>query len=132
LSPEEGNEVAYREIGMWEVLDILRRIHRGQRHRAIARVTGQSRTTVGRYESTARELGWVPALVEPDEGLAAAVVQQLRPGAKERRPGASQALLAQHQQQIAQWLAPEGQGGRRLRKRRRRVAAVQEAPQALG
>ena len=74
-SPEEGDEVAYREIGMWEVLDVLRRIHCGERHRAIARVTGRSRTTVGRYERTARELGWVPGRVEADEGLAAAVLQ---------------------------------------------------------
>lgn len=109
--------MAYREIGMWEVLDVLRRIHRGERHRAIARVTGQSRTTVGRYESTARELGWVPGLVEPDEGLAAAVVQQLRPGAKARPPGTSEARLAPHQQQIAAWLAPpDGERGLRLTK----------------
>ena len=109
--------MAYREIGMWEVLDVLRRIHRGERHRAIARVTGRSRTTVGRYERTARELGWVPGLVEPDEGLAVAVLQQLRPGAKERKPGASETRLAQHQEQIAAWLAPPaGERGLQLSK----------------
>ena len=105
--------MAYREIGMWEVLDVLRRIHRGERHRAIARVTGHSRTTVGRYEATARGLGWLPGLVEPDEGLATAVIQKLRPGVKEREPGASEAQLAKHQQRIAEWLAPED-GGRGL------------------
>jgi len=33
--------MAYREIGMWEILEVLRRIARGERRRAIERVTGQ-------------------------------------------------------------------------------------------
>jgi transposase len=30
--------VAYREIAMWEILEVLRRVHRGERQRAIERV----------------------------------------------------------------------------------------------
>ena len=57
--------MAYREIAMWEVLDVLHRLARGERQRPIARATGHSRTTVRRYERAARELGWVPGEVEP-------------------------------------------------------------------
>ena len=52
--------MAYREIAMWEVLEVLRRVGRGDLQRAIALGTGHSRTTVRRYERAARELGWVP------------------------------------------------------------------------
>ena len=85
--------MAYREIAMWEVLEVLRRIGRGERQRPIARATGHSRTTVRRYERAARELGWVPGEVEPGEALAVAVLAALRPRAKERAPGASESLL---------------------------------------
>ncbi len=89
--------MAYREIAMWEVLEVLRRVGRGERQRAITRATGHSRTTIRRYEHVARELGWVPGKVEPGEPLALAVVAALRPGAKERDPGASEALLTPHE-----------------------------------
>ena len=41
--------MAYTEHGMWEVLEVLRRAHRGEGRRAIARTTGRSRKTVQRY-----------------------------------------------------------------------------------
>ena len=109
--------MAYREIAMWEVLEVLRRVGRGERQRAIARVSGHSRTTVRRYEKAARELGWVPGEDEPDEALALAVVAALRPGAKDRQPGASEALLAPHQPRLREWLVPEdGSRGLKLSK----------------
>ena len=49
--------MAYREIGIWEILEVLRRVHRGERQRAIVRVTGHSRSTIRRYVAAARELG---------------------------------------------------------------------------
>lgn len=99
--------MAYREIEMWEVLEILRRIHRGEKQRAMARVTGTARTTIRRYEEAARELGWVPELFEPDEALALAVTRRLRPGAKEPKLGPAEVLLLPHREQIQQWLAIE-------------------------
>ena len=46
--------MAYREIGMWEILDVLRRVARGERQRAISRVTGHSRSTIRRWLKVAR------------------------------------------------------------------------------
>ena len=99
--------MAYREIGMWEILEVLRRVARGERQRAIERVTGHSRTTIRRWLRAARKLGWEPGQGEPDEALAAAVAQRVRPGRDEVSPGSSQARLLPHREQIQAWLAPE-------------------------
>jgi transposase len=106
--------MAYREIGMWEILEVLRRVHRGERQRAIARATGHSRSTIRRYVAGARELGWAPLVVEPDEALAVGVARRLRPVVSEPGPGESEARLLPHQAQIRAWLEAED-GGRGLR-----------------
>jgi transposase len=109
--------MAYRENGMWEVLEVLRRVHRGERQRAIQRVTGRSRSTIRRYVKTARKLGWEPSGPEPDETLAAAVARRLRPVAKTRGPGEAEARLEPYRAQITQWLGGDGAGrGLRLSK----------------
>jgi hypothetical protein len=61
--------MAYMEIGMWEVLDVLRRVHRGESQAAIERVTGRTRKTVRHYTALARQLGWDPQGSEPGEAL---------------------------------------------------------------
>ena len=99
--------MAYREIGMWEILEVLRRVARGERRRAIERVTGRSRSTIRRWLRVARKLGWEPGQGEPDESLAVAVAQRVRPVREEASPGASQARLLPHREQIQAWLAPE-------------------------
>ena len=99
--------MAYVEIGMWEVLEVLRRVHRGESQAAIERVTGRTRKTVRRYTTLALELGWDPEGAEPDEALACAVVQRLRPVAAQSSPGASEAQLASHREQIRRWLHPD-------------------------
>lgn len=50
--------MAYREYGMWEILDVLRRIQRGQTKKAIEAATGRTRKTIRRYQRTAEQLGW--------------------------------------------------------------------------
>ncbi len=42
-APRGGPEMAYREIAMWEIWEVLRRVHRGEGQRAIQRVTGHGR-----------------------------------------------------------------------------------------
>ena len=101
--------MAYVEIGMWEVLEVLRRVHRGESQAAIERVTGRTRKTVRRYAALAREIGWDPEGPEPDEALARAVVERLRPVAAEVFPRASEMQLAPHREQIRRWLHPEGE-----------------------
>jgi transposase len=98
--------MAYREIGMWEILEVLRRVARGERQRAIARVTGHSRSTIRRWLRVARKVGWEPGQGEPDEALARAVAQRVRPVRDEVSPGESQSRLLPHREQIRTWLAP--------------------------
>lgn len=106
--------MAYREHGMWEILDVLTRIHRGEGPRRVARSTGRSRKTIGRYVALAEELGWVAKLHEPDEELAAAVVAKLRPGPKVVVAGSEQLLLP-HKAEIKRLLAPHDGYKRGLR-----------------
>jgi transposase len=106
LQPQRGKQMAYVEIGMWEVLEVLRRVHRGESQVAIERVTGRTRKTIRRYASLALELGWDPKGSEPDEALARAVTQRLRPVASQSPPGASEGRLAPHGEQIRAWLQP--------------------------
>ncbi|MDH3571543.1 MAG: IS21 family transposase [Gemmatimonadota bacterium] len=99
---------------MWEILEVLRRVARGERQRAIQRVTGHSRSSVRRWVRAARRLGWEPGAAEPDEALARAVAQRLRPVRDEPELGQSEARLRPHRERIEAWLRPED-GGRGLR-----------------
>lgn len=109
--------MAYLEHGMWEVLEVLRRVSRGEKRRAIARVTGRGRMTIGRYVRIARALGWDPqdpARKEPDEDLAAAVLLRVQPGPRRATPGESERKLLPELAKIRQWLVPENPGERGL------------------
>jgi transposase len=106
--------MAYREIGMWEILEVLRRVARGERQRAIQRATGHSRSTLRRWLRAARQLGWEPSHGEPEEAVARGVAKRVRPVREEASPGESQGRLIGHRDQIQAWLQPED-GGRGLR-----------------
>jgi hypothetical protein len=109
--------MAYREIAMWEILEVLRRVHRGEGQRAIQRVTGHGRTTIRRWVVCATELGWVTTAQEPDEALAGRVAERMRPVAGSRVAGESEEQLAPHREQIRAWLAADARGrGLRLSK----------------
>src|SRR3989454_6276998 len=107
--------MAYREVGMWEILEVLRRVHRGEPYAAIQSTTGHTRKTVRRYVRTARATGWDAATTEPDEALAATVGQRLKPVRKVPATGEAEARLVPHREQIRQWLAPPPDGGRGVR-----------------
>jgi transposase len=106
--------MAYQEHGMWEVLDVLKRIHRGESVREVAKATGRTRKTVTRYIQTAASIGWVKGLHAPDEDLAAEVIARLKPGPKDA-VAETEALLAPLKDQIREWLAPEEYYQRGLR-----------------
>jgi hypothetical protein len=109
--------MAYREIAMWEILEVLQRVHRGEGQRAIQRVTGHSRTTIRRWVACAIELGWAAEVQEPDEALARQVAERMQPIAVSRAPGESELQLALHRDRIRAWLAPDASGrGLRLSK----------------
>lgn len=98
--------MAYHEVAMWEILNVLERLHRRETKAAIARTTGHSRSTVRRYARVARVLGWTPGGSQaPTEALATAISARLSP-AGERDPGEIEAQLLPHAAQIRQWLTP--------------------------
>ncbi len=118
--------MAYREHGMWEVLEVLRRIHRGEGYRATARATGRSRGAVERYVRVAQELGWECGGQEPGEGLAAQVLARLRPGPRDAEPGATERALAERKEDIRAWLKPEGSSRRGLTLAKVRILLARE------
>lgn len=103
--------MAYREHGMWEVLDVLRRAHRGEGVKRIVRATGRSRNTVRRYLRVARSLGWNAEGPTADERLAARVLARCRPGPPDASPGRTEARLAKHRDTLESWLRPESEDG---------------------
>lgn len=108
--------MGYREYGMWEILEVLRRHHRGEKKQRITLATGHTRVTVRRYITTAEKLGWSNDC-EPDEELARKVVGRLQPGPR-ASPAASptnEQRLLEHVERIRSWLhPPDGKRGLRL------------------
>ena len=106
--------MSYREVAMWEVLNVLRRVGRGESKSAVARTSGHDRKTIGRYVATAVELGWRAGTDEPTEALAAAVAARHAP-ARGRGLGEVEALLLPHRERIEALLSPESGQRRGLR-----------------
>ena len=108
--------MAYREHGMWEILDVLKRHHRGESQRRIAAATNRGRKTVRAYIREAKKLGWSTE-VAPDEALASRVAQCRKPGPSGSEVSPSEKALRGHHGQIQQWLeGPEGERGLQLTK----------------
>ncbi len=99
--------MVYREVGMWEILNVLQRIHRGESKSGVQRATGHDRKTISRYVKIAQQLGWEPKVKEPDEQLAAEVLQRIQPCRKEQEPGITELLLLAHKEKITNWLKGE-------------------------
>src|SRR5690554_6912076 len=118
--------MAYREVDMWEILEVLRRLHRGEPNAAIERATGRTRKTIRRYKRRAGKLGWQPGgEKEPDEDLAARVMQSLRPVTESEGLGAIEAKLMPHRAAIREWVSPTD-GGRGLRLAKVRVLLARQ------
>jgi len=107
--------MAYREVGMWEIFNVLKRYGRGESKTAIKQATGRSRKTVRKYIELAEDLGWVAGLHEPDEALALEVLRLVKPGRKDDDPGEVEKLLLPHRERISQWLSGEPGDKRGLR-----------------
>src|SRR5262245_66679492 len=78
--------MAYRELGVIEIREVLRRFCRGDGLQAIARGTGSDRKTVGKYVAAAVAAGLRrgdPAPTEDHVAAVRAAVRALAPG----RPG---------------------------------------------
>ncbi len=119
--------MAYREVGMWEILNVLRRIGRGETQAAVGRVTGHDRKTIRRYVATAVELGWQPGCEEATEPLAVQVAERVRPVPEPSGLGETERRLIPYQAKIKAWLKPEGESdtqGLRLTKVHQLLARV--------
>jgi hypothetical protein len=102
--------MVYLEHGMWEILDVLRRYHRGESKSSIEAATGRSRKTVARHVKGAIDSGW-NVCEPPDENLASRVVLLLAPGPKKRTEPPVGNILLPHLEQIKGWLSSENAGG---------------------
>ncbi len=99
--------MAYVELKMWDVLEVLKHIYAGKSVRQTSRITGRARKTVGRYVETAENLGWVKETHPPDEELAGEVISLLKPGPSNAKPGENEAILSVHHDRIRDWLKIE-------------------------
>jgi len=108
--------MVYMEHGMWEILEVLRRHHRGENNVKIAKSTHRSRNTVKRYLVLATRLGWQRSQ-EPTEAIALEVFKQLRPGPSLEKLGSVEKILQVHRERISLWLSPSnGTKGLKLTK----------------
>ncbi len=102
--------MAYRGYGMWEILDVLRRLYRRESKSAIRRASGLGRKTIRHYVEVVQGLGWSWEQ-EPTEELARQVLERLRPGVGPEVVGNSEQKLLEHRDRITEWL--KGKPGER-------------------
>ncbi len=101
--------MAFREVRVFEVREVLRLWLHGEGFRAISRLVGMDRKTVRRYVDAAVELG-----LDRDGGddqltdvLIGLVVEKVRPHRTDGR-GQARRLLDEHRDQLLQWLDTDG------------------------
>lgn len=114
--------MAYRELGMVELREILRRWMAGEGLRAIARGTGMDRKTIAEYVRAATAMGLQRGGAPPTDEQVAAVLSQRRPGRPPTAEGPSPevAVLWPYQERIQRWLSADAL---RLTKIHRRLRA---------
>lgn len=96
--------MAYREVGMMDIDQVIRRWLSGERIRAVARSTGLDRNTVRRLIRFGQEAGLKPGDNWPDEAKLQAIQGRVgRPGGVREQGPVEQALLSR-QPQIQAWL----------------------------
>ncbi len=97
--------MAYRELFVVEIKEILRLWADGHGFRPVARMAEVDRKTVRRYVEVARALGLERGDVERslDDELVAAVVANVRPGSPSR-PGAMREHCRAHSELLEGWL----------------------------
>lgn len=105
--------MAYRELFVVEVRDILKRWVRGHSLRAIAAANAADRKTVRAYVAKAVELGLVQGGDPPSDELVAAVIDAIRPGRPAQDIGDARSLCRTHGELIRTWVG-EGCNGPRI------------------
>ena len=98
--------MGYREVGLMQMVDILRRWQAGESARAVARGMGLARDTVGKYLHEAQRLG-LARQGPPPTNEQLLVLGRLGRTAPAARAAPRGALLDPHREQIATWLREE-------------------------
>lgn len=101
--------MAFREVRVFEVREVLRLWLRGEGFRAISRLAHMDRKTVRRYVEAAEELGLDRAGGEEQltDVLLGQVVEKVRPHRTDGR-GEARRLLDGHRDQLEEWLVKDG------------------------
>ncbi|MBS1837286.1 MAG: IS21 family transposase [Actinobacteria bacterium] len=99
--------MAFREVRVFEIREVLRLWLRGKGQRPISKLAGLDRKTVRRYIDAAVELGLDRAGGEDQltDLLLAQVVEKVRPHRTDGR-GQARRLLDAHRDQLTAWLDP--------------------------
>ena len=92
--------MAYRELGVIEIREVLRRFCLGEGLRAIARGTGSDRKTVAKYVAAATAAGLGRGAPGPTEEQVVAVLAAVRAPTGRGRPSEVPARLTAHREQI--------------------------------
>lgn len=103
--------MAFREVRVFEVREVLRLWLRGKGQRPISELAGMDRKTVRRYIVAAVELGLDRAGGEDQltDLLLGQVVEKVRPHRTDGR-GEARRLLDEHRDQLVQWLDRDKDG----------------------
>ena len=101
--------MAFREVRVYEVKEVLRLWLRGKGTRPIAALVGLDRKTVQRYIAAAAEAGLERDGGEDslDDGLLAKVCEQARPHRRDGH-GETWSVLQAHHDQLKTWLVDDG------------------------
>jgi transposase len=101
--------MAFREVHVFEVREVLRLWLRGEGFRGVERLSGVDRKTVRRYITAALEVGLDRSGGEEqlNDGLIALVVERVRPHRFDGH-GAAWRSLDSHRDQIKAWIQDEG------------------------
>ena len=103
--------MAFREVRVFEVREVLRLWLRGKGQRPISELAGMDRKTVRRYIDAAEELGVDRAGGEDQltDLLLGQVVEKVRPHRTDGR-GEARRLLDAHRDQLVEWLDKDKEG----------------------
>ena len=99
--------MAFLEVHMVQVREIIRRWQVGERKTAIGRASGVSARTVGRYIAAAEALGVEPDGEPPGEEVLAQLLRRNHAGPLPQRQTAAMERLSAHAEQVRCWLQEE-------------------------
>ncbi|HQV46672.1 IS21 family transposase [Ornithinibacter sp.] len=99
--------MAFLEVHMVQVREIIRRWQAGENKMAIGRASGVSARTVGRYIEAAASFGLTQDGEPPGEDVLAQLLRRNHPGPLPTRETPAAARLAGREEQLARWLQEE-------------------------